>query len=169
VVEMAAKPFFDEIKDGADYDSSQVCGYSEEEIDKIEFLHKIKVAGDFRRFLLEMGRCDGGLIGDNIVLYNDYLNVRGHIDPQSVFFDNMQDDGNYDYLKSPFVVSIISETQYYFIQTRDGCDDTVYHYDENTGLVESTNQNFLEFMKSMVVEYGFEKDKIIRKGELLLF
>jgi len=57
--------FIDKIAQGVSYNSEYVLGYSGDEIEKIERLYEIKIGGDLRRFFLEMGRSDGGLIGDD--------------------------------------------------------------------------------------------------------
>jgi len=72
--------FIDKIAQGVSYNSEYVLGYSEDEIEKIERLYEIKIGGDLRRFFLEMGRSDGGLIVDDpIFLYNARIRIRTDI------------------------------------------------------------------------------------------
>ncbi len=141
--------FIDKIACGISYDPTQVVGYSEEELAKIERLYDIKVCGDFREFMLEMGRSDGGLIGDDpIVLYRPAWDVRGQILYQVNLFTALQESGNFDYVKGkPFSFSCEGETQYFFLRTDSEIPDRVYHYDENEETASDTGLSFIEYMK----------------------
>lgn len=126
-------------------------GYSGDELSKIARLYDIKVQGQIESFLGEMGRSDGGLIGDYMIhLYRPTWRVRQHLAFQFGFIDQMQDGGFFDFLKKPFVFSIISETQYYFMQTILG--DRVYHYDSNAEIVKDTEWDLVGFLKILAEE-----------------
>ncbi len=135
------------------YRRNKVLGYSSEDLKKIESLYGIQVSGDFKAFLLKAGRCDGGLFGDNpIILYRETWNARTHILFQYTFFSDLQDIGAWEFLKKPFVFSVESETQYYFLITGIN-DGLVYHYDENTENVSCTNKVLSEYLMDVIQRY----------------
>lgn len=126
-------------------------GYSERELDKISRLYDIRIEGQLKLFLSGMGKCDGGLIGDSqIQLYRTSWMVREHLLFQVDFFSQMQEAGNYGFLNKPFVFSLVSETQYYFLQT--SLSDAVYHYDSNTDVVTEAGVDLLDFLKLLAAE-----------------
>jgi len=145
----------------------ELLGYSEDEIAKIERLYGIEVQGDFRKFLYQMGRCDGGVFGDDpIILYRSAWNVRTQLLTQVCFFDDMQDNGNFEHLTyKPFVFSIESETQYFFIQTSSSEIDAVYHYDENSGKSVKTNYTFRTYLQDLYT--NSKRSNIACTGELI--
>lgn len=66
--------FIKEIAQTTPYDAEMVVGYSDLELEKIERLYDVRIAGDLKRFLSECGRSDRGLIGDDpIVLYRSAM------------------------------------------------------------------------------------------------
>ena len=57
-----------------------LSGYSDEEILKLESLYKVSITGELHAFLKKIGRCDGGLVGDDpFLFYHEVMNVRSHI------------------------------------------------------------------------------------------
>ena len=138
----------DEISEGRAYDARKVVGYSKSELSKIERLYDISLSGNLRRFLSEMGRSDGGLIGDDpIVLYRSIFSVRGFVLLQSGIQEELYSAGFPELAgKGPFVFSIESETQYFFIATRSTDPESVFRFDENTSTVSDTGQPFLEYL-----------------------
>ena len=48
---------------------SALSGYSDAEILKLESLYKVSITGELQAFLKKIGRCDGGLVGDNPFLF----------------------------------------------------------------------------------------------------
>lgn len=176
--------FIDKIAQGFSYDESQVLGYSEEELIKIERLYNIKLQGDFRQFMLEMGRSDGGLIGYNpIFLYNPAWKIREHIVLQTSIFELLQSIRKPEYLRGKtFIFSIEDKGQYYFLRT-DANDSAparvtykgmetlsddpsrVYCYDGYSKTVQSIGMSFLEYMQVLVRK----SDKgVVSRGDLLM-
>ncbi|URN88749.1 MAG: SMI1/KNR4 family protein [Pseudomonas protegens] len=130
------------------------CGYSLDELEKIKRLYDIRISGQLQSFLLEMGRSDGGLIGDSFIqLYRPSWRVRTHLLFQVGFLSQMQEAGHYEFLNKPFVLAWVSETQYYFIQTLMG-DDAVYHYDSNVECVVKTEWDLLGLLKMLMCANG---------------
>lgn len=142
-------------------------GYSDEEIRKIERLYDINITGDLNDFLLQMGRSDGGLIGDDpIILYRSAWDVRTQILVQVRFFDEMQDSGNFEHLKGkPFVFSIENETQYFYLRTASDSPQVVYHFDENNGTSSKTEYTLASYFKQLAASSN--PSKALCKGELI--
>lgn len=159
----------EEIAEGVPYDPAQVAGYSECEIEKIERLYDIALDGTLKQFMLEMGRSDGGLIGDDpIIIYRPTITVRGFILMQSGIQEEIYNAGSSELAsKKPFIFSIESETQYFFVATKSDDPDRVYHYDENHETVVDTGLGFLDYMKQTVQAWG-GKSKVVCRGELLV-
>lgn len=152
------------------YATEQVCGYTLGELALIESLYDITLTGQFRAFLLEMGRCDGGLIGDDpIILYRPW-SVRTQLLHQIVFFNDMQDAGQFAHLaEKPFTFSCESETQHFFLQTTSATPDRVFQFDENSGAVTDSGLDFLEYMRATVRTYRpIRQTDTLCQGELLI-
>ena len=158
------------------YNPNRVLGYSEEELVKIEKLYDIKISGFLRGFMLEAGRSDGGLIGDDpIILYSNNWSVRGHIKTQDGFREDLlellfkNNPAEVDYFcNSTFLFSIEAETQYYYLNTTGANPERVFHYDENEDTIEDTNLDFIDYMKNTVRVYGSFSPQIICQGEMLI-
>ena len=151
--------FIDNIAQENTYDPAQVVGYSEEELRKIERMYDITISGELAQFMLEMGRCDGGLIGDDpIILYRTGMSVRRHVMYQlRLEFDFKEyriEDGLKLLQYRPFLFSVEAETQYFFVATKSDNPDRVYHYDENEETVSDTGISFLEYMKRIIDYYN---------------
>ncbi|NWD76525.1 SMI1/KNR4 family protein [Pseudomonas gingeri] len=117
---------------------------------------------------MDVGRSDGGLVGDSLIqLYRPSWRVRQHLLFQVDFFNQMQEAGFYEYLHGPFVFSLISDTQYYFLQTTGGERDAVYHFDSNSLVVTRTKWDLVGF-----VEFIFSNKEcspgFVTQGDLLL-
>ena len=134
------------------FDISYVKGYSDDEIGQIERLYDIKVSDQLYDFLRCMGRCSGGLFGDDpLLFYRDQMCVRGHVLFQSGFTEHLRDLQHYELTKQkPFFISIESETQYYFVLTKSGNPNLVYHYDENEETVKPTQWTFNEYLRKSI-------------------
>ena len=100
--------FLEKVRQGRAVDYSRVLGYEEVEIGKIERLYNIDVRGDFRDFMMEIGRCSGGLVNDEaIILYRGTWDVRTQLLTQFTFFNDLQDAGLYSLIQpKPFLFSI---------------------------------------------------------------
>lgn len=158
--------FIEEIKSRLPSNIDGLVGYAEDEICQIERLYGICVRGQLREFLLAAGRSGGSLLGDDpIILFRNSWPVRGQILFQVKMFTYLQEIGAWNYLNKPFVVSLESETQYYYLQTDSEEYDLVYHYDENNDTVECTNTTLFEYLKDVASRYGLCDVKC--QGELL--
>jgi len=146
----------------------QCLGYAQWELESIERLYNIKVEGQLKGFLSEMGRSSGGMIGDSLIqLYRPSWRVRQHFLFQVDFFNQMQEEGLYDFLKKPFIFSLVSETQYYFLQTSGDEGDVVYQFDSNAGVAVRTEWDLVGFIKMLISENEGEA-KILAQGDLLV-
>lgn len=170
--------FIEKIATEGLYDPKQVLGYSETELLQIERLYEVRFEGDLRQFMLEMGRSDGGLLGDDpIILYRESWSVRTQLLTQVELREELSSLELKDELvqqglkelgpsEKEFLFSIEAETQYYFLKTATGSDQ-VFHYDENHETVKETGLSFLEYMKQLVKEYS-PQDYTICRGELIV-
>ena len=168
------KDFFALLDKLNESDRKQVEGYSLSEIKRIEKLYDITIQGDFLEFMLKMGRCSGGLIGDDpIILYKEQRSVRSQILFQLITLDFLHDNHYEMRAQQPFCFSWESETQYLFILTQSE-DQRVYGYDENEEAIYETGKTFEEYILAVYEYYehyfidGAGK-RIICKGELLVF
>lgn len=153
-------------------DISFIKGYSNNEIAKIERLYDIKITGQLHDFLCSIGRCSGGLFGDDpLLFYRDQWSVRGHILFQTGFREELNNLNFYDLVEQkPFFISIEWETQYYFLLTKSDNPNLVYHYDENEETVKCTQWEFDEYLRYVVDEHVRKyknKAPFNRSGELI--
>lgn len=171
----------DEITQGCGFEIGPLRGYSDGEIEKMEWFYGIKIGGDLRRFFTEFGRSSGyvGFEGF-IVAYSGYYapktpaKVSAHVATQLGFKDDLMKHGRPFCTGKPFLFSIESETQYYFLRTAADeplrvttpeddysqlCDDSdvVYHFDENRSTVESTGLTLKDYLLSRVQQRPLEK------------
>jgi hypothetical protein len=125
-------------------------GYSDDDLQKIGRFYNILIEGQLKSFLSDMGRTDGGVIGDSLVqLYRPTWSARTHLIFQLDFFTQLQELGFYEFLNKPFVFSFISETQYYFVQTSREQQDAVYHYDSNEDTMVKTEWDLFGFLAKL--------------------
>ena len=165
----------EEIAQGRWFDRSKVEGYTEEEIAKIERLYDINIKGILKDFMLEMGCCDGELLGDDpTILYRDLWSVRDHILVQNQINESINDiimsssiEKMMEKLDKPIVFAIEAETPYYYITTGHTKPYTVFHYDENTDIVEDTGEFFVDYLKSLTRFYGKYTPQIICRGDII--
>lgn len=158
-----------ELAQGRPYDPNAVCGYSEREVGIIERLYDIVPQGILRKFLLEMGRCSGGLIGDDpLILYRPGWDVRTQLLHQLVFFEEMQEAAHWGHLAAkPFTFACESETQHYFVDTAADSPDRVLRFDENTGLVHDTGQDLFAYLSRGVATWTYQQN-VVYRGELVV-
>lgn len=133
-------------------DISYIKGYSDYEIAKIARLYNVKITGQLYDFLLSMGRCSGGFFGDDpLIFYREQKTVRSHFLSQYGLWDDLRNIQQFEYCdKKPFLISIESETQYFFLLTDSVNPDLVYHYDENEETIQETNKTFYEYLRHLV-------------------
>jgi hypothetical protein len=159
--------FIDEIADGIPYDAAQVRGYNDDEIYRIEKLYDIRVDGALRRFLSEMGRCSGGLIGDDaVVLYRASMSVRGFV----LLNVGKKDDiinGGFRHLATEkfFIIAIESDTQFFYIRTASSQPDAMYQYDENSDKVWETGETLTDYLKRVAKQQSTRQ--VVCHGELI--
>lgn len=152
-VEGTQLPFFPEM----------VEGYTEQEIDLIARNCNLDIHGQFREFLLQMGKCSGGLIwGWDFTMYNPYWNP---LDFQ-LFQQNEQKDENYtidiDMInpieKKMFYLHSENELNSFYYLLTDNDDDSVWAYDDGSNILKNTNLSLLE----QLIHYVKYKNKASR-------
>ena len=153
---------------------SALSGYSDAEILKLESLYKVSITGELQAFLKKIGRCDGGLVGDNpFLFYREIMNVRSHILLQVYLINELQEMGAYDQIKNPFIVAVEYETQFMYLQTKRD-DGIVYCFDENNQKVESIRFTLSEYCLNVYERYIKHRTNpnrrigAICKGEMLV-
>ena len=168
------KDFFALLDKLNESDRKRVEGYSLAEIKRIEKLYDITVQGDFLEFMLKMGRCSGGLIGDDpIILYKDHWTVRDQVLFQTTILEFLHNNHYEMRVQQPFCFSWEGETQYFFILTQSEVQ-MVYRYDENAEKLYELGRTFEEYMIAAHKDfehYFIDNDgkRIVCKGELLVF
>jgi hypothetical protein len=161
-----SRAFFDEIKNRYPSALDRMVGYDGDEIRKIERLYGVVISEDFEYFMSRAGRSDGGVVGDDpLIIYRPSWSVRTHILFQVDFFNSLQEIGGWDYLNKPFVFSLESETQYYFLQTGLSGANIVYHYNENQESVKSTGLGFFDYLLDVLNRYPL--GGVVCQGDLL--
>lgn len=144
-----------------------VKGYSDEEIKTISEKYNINIRGQLMDFLLEMGRCDGGLIGEGYIhLYKPHWGISDHLSFQENFVKKIKNLGLEEYAAyKPFVFAWWEERFYYFLRTGVD-DDHVYQYDDDEKDVVKIGEDMLDFLR-----YVIEDNKGVRhpsyEGDLL--
>ena len=165
------------IAQGKCYEPNKVEGYSEDEIYKLEKLYDINIVGNFRLFMREMGRCSGGLLGDDTFLLYSDRSVRIHMINQIGFREEIANltintslELYRQYCNGAFFIVTESETQHYYLNTKSDQPERVFHFDENTDKLEDTGYEFIDYLADLVRRYGEDAKHysgIICKGELL--
>ena len=154
---------------GTHFGSIDCKGYTEEELEVIARVYNINLHGQLKAFLAEMGRSDGGLIGDSmIMLYRSHWRVRQHLLFQMGLFDNLQEAGLYDQLNRPFVVAVVSENYYYYMQTKL-TNDVVFLYDANEDTVTTTEYDLIGLLRDLALHEnrGHSELGLCTSGDLL--
>lgn len=152
-----------------------VEGYSEEELLKMERLYDVKFSGDLRDFMLEMGRSDGGLIGDDPISFYRDRSVRRHVFFQAGMDNRFCAMQKFDLrLQGELIISVESETQFYFLLTKSKDPDLVYRYDDehpdeaDPGAMTSTTMSFMEYMHRVVRIYKGKGSGVVCRGEMIV-
>ena len=169
-IKLMENVFFELFNESNLINKELIKGYSNDEIKKIERLYNIDIKDDFKYFMENMGRCDGGLLGDDpIILYRKAWSVRTHFLFQIDFFNDLQEIGAWDFLNKPFVFSLEEETYYYFLQTGSNSQE-VYFYSENDKKVIPTGMKFFEYLIDLTKKNCFKLNKRQRvsQGELII-
>jgi len=154
------------------FDRSQIQGYSEAELLEISQNYNLSIHGDFRRLLLEMGRCSGGLLWDfNVDLYepsstpNWYRQVQNIWADESVEGHYMNSRGSQNPIKRQmFVLARVAETYRYLLFTDD---NSVWWYDENESFVEVTYDKFMDYLIFSVQENNKIRPDIPMNDEII--
>lgn len=154
-------------------DLGYMRGYSDEEIAKIERLYDIQVKGQLYDFLKTMGRCSGGLFGDDpLVFYRNGQTVRGNILYQDALRDELPSIQQYNMRKQKALfISVESYTQYFFLLTESEDTNKVYLYDENEETIEPTDWDFKNYLRHIVNVYTRNykiKAPFNESGELII-
>ena len=140
-----------------------------EDIQKMNYLK----SGNFRLFMLEMGRCSGGLIGDDPFIFYKNMTIRGHILTQDGLREDLLDIlskasiPSHQYYNGTFLIAVESETQFFYLNTKGDNPERVFHFDDNTEIIYDTGQDFLEYMINTVRNYEECYSGLICTGELL--
>ena len=137
----------------------------------MERLYDVEITGQLYEFLRYMRRCSGGLIGDvSLMFYRSHLDVRHQFLRQDQLREDLCRLRQYPVFRQrPFLISIESETQYFFLLTKSETPDLVYHYDENEETVQATAWTFNEYLKRIMqveVPYYTVKDLVLT-GEFI--
>ncbi|MDE9444378.1 hypothetical protein KKJ04_01810 [Xenorhabdus bovienii] len=154
-------------------DTNYIKGYSNEELPKMERLYDIKIQGQLLNFLTCMGRCSGGLFGDDpLIFYREQDTVRGDVISQSYHREELARIQRHELLdQNPFLISIEWCTQYYFLLTESDDPDLVYRFDENEDIVINTNLTFNDYLRRVIdteVRNYTNKAPFDRSGDLLI-
>jgi hypothetical protein len=150
-------------------DMARASGYSVREIDAIEQIYGWRIQGELRQFLMLLGRCTGGLLGDTPIILYKQFGVRDHLETQWEFQNELRQLELVEFRLGPVLFSIEHETQYYFLQTGAAEFDMVYHLDTNSSVVLGTGLTLFEYMERVAAEYSFlprVSPRFVR-GELL--
>ncbi|WP_143080710.1 SMI1/KNR4 family protein [Variovorax sp. YR750] len=152
-----------------------VEGYTEEELLKIERLYDVKFSGDLRDFMLEMGRSDGGLIGDDPISFYRDRSVRRHVFFQAGMDRRFCAMQKFDLrFQGEFIISVESETQFYFLLTKSDSPDLIYRYDDenpdetDSGAMTCTGMSFMEYMHRVVRIYKKRGSGVVCRGEMIV-
>ena len=166
------------IAQGKSFNPKKVIGYSNEELDKIEKLYNIKIIGNFRLFMVKMGRCIGGLLSDEPFIFYKKWSIHSHLLTQIGFKDELLDivldkyaSFSRQYCNGVFLISIESETQYYYLNTKSKFPERIFHFDENTDTIKDTGKEFIDYVIWVVEryrKYGEYYSGLICQGELLI-
>lgn len=155
--------------------NEELVGYSAEEIRKIECLYDITVDGEFKSFMELAGKCSGGVIGDeDMLFYREDMNLSDHLLYQEDLRDELREDiGLTDIAKmKPFIFAIEADTQMYLLKTAAEDSQRVYHYNQNHDIFEKTKWSFLDYIGQQIllnargIRAGY-RDNVVCKGDLL--
>lgn len=137
------------------FDRSQIQGYSEAELLEISQRCNLSIHGDFRRLLLEMGRCSGGLLwGWNLSIYDQRYTPESFKDMQEWWDEgepfNPQSTGYRDPVRHQMLsLSTVSDNYNYILFTDD---NSIWWYDENKLSLERMRVSFIQYLIYRVKE-----------------
>ena len=138
------------------FDRSQIQGYGEAELLEISQRCNLSIHGDFRRLLLEMGRCSGGLLwGWDLSIYHDFYSSDRHGRMQTAWKEDeyySQSTGYRDPVKHQMLLlATVSDTYNYLLFTDD---NSLWWHDENECSTEHMQLTFMEYLISCVKDYN---------------
>ncbi len=180
------KRFIDEIAQGRRYDTSKLEGYTEEEVGKMEELLHLEFPEDFRCFLLQIGRCDGGLVGEDALnMYKPGMGIGGFLSGQwylleitlqgngeSTNIKTTKKIGNFYQLSTRGVFTFFSNENdcTYFFTTKKEDIGNVYMHNENDDSITDLEMSFTDYMKDCVRRFGTRNpfaELTITRGDML--
>ena len=130
----------------------KVEGYTESEIEKLEELFDFSATGSLRDFLRVVGRCFGGILGDDALIpYRDHWSFKEHKRYQFGSREDLIEEGLGNYIgEGEFFFSSQSDGCFdYFVRTRSQTPDLVYQYDGDT--IRATNYSFTYHIQNLVM------------------
>ena len=137
----------------------KVQGYSEQEVELIAEKCNLDIHGQFREFLLQMGRCSGGLLlGDEFAIYNNNWSLNDFYNYQTLAkVDDgfmLTEFGEMDPVQEKvFFLSTECETYYHYLLTAENDDYVWLQHDDGDGegeILKKTNSTLLEYFKQYV-------------------
>ncbi|MBJ9957096.1 SMI1/KNR4 family protein [Acinetobacter courvalinii] len=164
-----------------------IQGYTEQEISQIAEIYNLKIHGQFREFLLQMGRCSGGLLwGDSVLMYGPAWEKQKYKDLQQTFVkDEIANPtkGMIDAIENKlFFLTMENECCFftYLATAREDGRNSVWALDDGQPESEfsSTGSTLLEYLR-WLVKYetkqarfekkvvNFKQDKKYITGRLL--
>lgn len=163
--------FIEKVAQGKWYDPSLVEGYTESEIQQIEHLYDIRITGEFKEFMLCMGRCSGGLLAeDTTLLY--MFQPKTFLLVHDSYKDELLHYSGYDfsYQHCFFFGCIGEETDYFFLKTHSDNPQRVYKHGDGDSFIIDTGKDFIDYVMELVLLYANEDAYNLNfryQGELL--
>ncbi|SSY71051.1 SMI1/KNR4 family protein [Alysiella crassa] len=137
-----------------------IQGYTEKEIKKIEQKYNLPIRGQFKEFLMTMGKHSGGLLSEEIYIYreggeeyftDEYRQSMNEIYDDEVDFGDFAQNiiklfGKIDFEEKKFFIfaNVNEHIHQYFMFANDD-DDMVYEWDGNTDEIKKMGTLF-EFL-----------------------
>ena len=154
---------------------NMVEGYTKDELAAMERLYDVEFSGELRAFMLEMGRSDGGLLGDDPISLYRARSVRRHVFFQAGMDDRFLAMKKFELrFEGSLIVAVESETQFYFLLTKSDQPDLVYRYDDDfpdatdPGAMTSTGMTFMEYMHRAVRVHTKPGSGVVCRGETIV-
>ncbi len=155
-----------------------IQGYTEDEIKEIEQRYNLPIHGQFKEFLMTMGKCSGGLVaGSEICIYRESY-ASHHLDDYTR--ELIQEDSDYEYLmkflgnidlieKRFFIFAGINEHIVQYFMLAADYNDIVYEWDTNEDTVREfgTLFDFLIWHRESIYRTVVENPKYPMYGRLL--
>ncbi len=155
-----------------------IQGYTEDEIKQIEQKYNLPIHGQFKEFLMELGKCSGGLIsGSDIYIYKDsytnhYLDeyLRKSMQNNLDYQDFMKNIDNVNLSEKRFFIfaGINENIIKYFMFAADD-NDIVYEWNTNEDTVREfgTLFNFLIWHRGSIYRTVVKNPNYPMYGKLL--